>query len=784
MSLKQALTFDEVARLINRSRNTEILINEKREQGGVTLYPAKDMIRGRVFPFEIVYLPSSANNDALKFALSRKPKTGEKIEIVFPLSFAASKATVIERAKRAHIEVDPNANLFSVQDYLFAFVSGELQGYQDALAAQKPQHFSAPRVETPSGRARKNPNPLENFLVDQQDSQTQNGAIAILLAEPGQGKTYQSRHLVASSCGQRHAQIPIFVDSSQWQALAVEDLQSLWKTLVNSFRHYNSTIGWLDGCEDQFLKTTLKADTFCVVFDGFDEYILRNKGKVDAKEVLESLFGLVEETGTRMIITSRTSFWVDWIPESIFDDRPNLFIYELKPFNVNEAHNYFKSRLNSESLVNRATGTYSKLRAANEDLVGRGFALSLIADLFESESEVGEYRHEDAKPLWWIVTALCQREQVRQKLPLDAKSQLEVLKTFGFLTCSGFVADDSTLEDCIKSHASDLDNATIKECLKKFSSHPILSRRDGHWAFNQKQVAVMFLAKWFLGLDKDKKSQSYEEMVLDSDQQHDLAEMVVEMLPANFEEEHVAELKAILDCLQTQEVSQFGASLALLSTNHFHGKGSQKNERSAFFKSLFDNGAIKRLRFSGTVSGLDLRGVEFRDCEFVRVDFANCTFDRQTIFDSCKFFGTVTDPRCDNFAIAFRKNCRYDQSARECFEMIEIESGIKSYTEDTLRRDFEHLLNKFIAANRTSIKALKKSDLTRGPIIRSKFQKVIIDYFMSSILEEHQVSGTADPGINVRPSCMDAIRFFAANHVFTGEIKKGFEHLLKQLKLT
>ncbi len=88
-----------------------------------------------------------------------------------------------------------------------------------------------------------------------------------------------SRHLVAVLAGSKVA-LPLMVDSSQWHTLPLEDQLSLPKTITHSFRHFNATIGWLEGHEDEFLRTTLKADIFRIIFDGFDEYILRNRGVV------------------------------------------------------------------------------------------------------------------------------------------------------------------------------------------------------------------------------------------------------------------------------------------------------------------------------------------------------------------------------------------------------------------------------------------------------------------------------------------------------------------------
>jgi hypothetical protein len=781
MSSQQPLNFDEVASLINKSRNTEIILAERRELDGAGIYPARDKIRGRTFPFEVAYIPSIANNTSLSSVLKRIPKAGEKLDIVFPPTFAKNRIEFMERVIRAGLQIAKDQHLYTLKDYLLTFINEELQEYRGRLIQQKPEHFSLPKTETPSGFVRKSPNPLLSFLSDPTDFQTKDGALAILLAEPGQGKTYLSRHLVGTLCEKGVSQLPIFVDSTQWQSMAVTDLESLWKTIVHSFRHFDASIGWLEGCEDQFLRTTLKAAAFCIVFDGFDEYILRNKGSVDAVETLEKLNDLVSSTSARVLITSRTSFWNEWISETQVAV-PHI-VYELQPFDVNEARNYFSLRLKNEDAVNKATGTYSALRAQSAELIGRGFALSLIADLFDAKHELSSVALDSSAPLWWLVKSLCQREVARQKLPIDADTQLQVIKTFKYLTASGFEPSEETLFASLEQHAPELDADTIRDCVRKFSSHPILFRQGDLWVFSQTQVEVMFLAKSFMEFSKSDKVSHIEVIDLDSDQQHDLAEMVVSMIPSSEGNSVVSAIDGILKCLRSDQPSRFGAFLAMIATNRFKPKGFSRRERGEFFNSIFQDNTVTDLSFSGTVSGLDLHETIFSGCEFDKVAFVNCEFGPNTRFVKCRFLGSLSALRCSGFTSAKRSDCKYDQTARDYFDAMEIEGGSRSYSSNALRRDFECVIEKFIGSNRTSICAIRTSNLIRGPIGVSKYKSQIIDAFMSRILETHHISGISEGGINVRSECMDAIKFYASNNVFTGPLRQVFDQLERDLGL-
>ena len=81
------------------------------------------------------------------------------------------------------------------------------------------------------------------------------------------------------------------------------------------------------------------------MFDGFDEYVLRNKGAVSPIDVLESLSSMSSETGARVVLTSRISFWENIPAEerAAFIGRTRSIEYEIIPFDLNTATNYFSN---------------------------------------------------------------------------------------------------------------------------------------------------------------------------------------------------------------------------------------------------------------------------------------------------------------------------------------------------------------------------------------------------------------------------------------------------------
>src|SRR6185437_1502506 len=104
---------------------------------------------------------------------------------------------------------------------------------------------------------------------------------------------------------------------------------------------------------------------FRIVFDGFDEYILRNAGAVQPLDVLETLADLAATTGARIVITSRTSFWNTNLPEVEIDKfiaKHGAHIYKILAFDLQYARNYLEERVNIHRNVGQAVQTCSLLR--------------------------------------------------------------------------------------------------------------------------------------------------------------------------------------------------------------------------------------------------------------------------------------------------------------------------------------------------------------------------------------------------------------------------------------
>jgi hypothetical protein len=728
---------------------------------------------------------------------ARELKRPTDIHVVFPPTLA--------RTIRQNPDIYPlfkkAKGRWTTKEYLASFIKDELQTYLKKLVDQQPKFYIDPRVETPSSIPRKIPNPLRSFLYDPEapsQSQGGRGRLAIVLAEPGQGKTYMSRHLVSELARANTGIIPLMVDSSQWQTLSLEDQGSLSKTIAHSFRHFDSPIGWLEGHEEEFLQATLKADIFRIVFDGFDEYILRNRGLVQPLEVLQALATLASATGTRIIITSRTSFWYTNLPDAAVEEfiaNTGALVYVIQPFEPEQAKNYFSSRLGDQRQQNYASETYSALLKDNRELIGRGFVLSLIADLAERTVELGQTTAPlESNALLWLMDALCEREWLRQKLPFSAKEQISVLRTLATEKAIGATANTELLQLAMAEVRPSLDAASLQDAIEKFKSHPLLekSRAEDVWRFKQEQIGIVLVATQLVDWSRDRIGRFIAKATFEAGARQDVGSTIVDLVKGRRkEDETVARLQEICTDLRSvyegarapaDEGRRLAAVVALIAVERFRPKGSTHQERTASLLAVCGP-EIAGLAFAGTIARHDFSDVSFSGCRFERVTWANCKFNRNTLFRFCHFIGGIPPAHCSGFGTVTLIDCRLDPEADAIFNSARVKEGQRRYSVDDLRNDMASVLNKFIIKGGIGLKTITEDNLGKGSVGASRHRDDILEVLGALVLMKHTISGGVS-GYNVREDAIEAVKFYAANNVFTGRVREAFERLQDRLALT
>jgi hypothetical protein len=788
----EALDFPEIASLINRSKTSEIDYEHPlRTEPGWTLYKGYHRVHGTQYPFRVLYFNARATKDSLEAAkLAASPLQG--LHVVYPPSLADRLPALKRVFKRLE-------TLWTTKEYLASFIRDELSAYADHLGSQRPTDYIDPPVEVPAGMSRKVPNPLRSLLLeDQSAANEREGQLAILLAEPGQGKTYMSRYLVAEVAGSKQNLVPLMIDSSQWSAMSLDDQASLSKTIAQTFRHFDASIGWLEGNEEQFLRTTLKADLFRVVFDGFDEYILRNRETAQPMEVLEALSVLARETGARILITSRTSFWEANLPEDEgerFVKERGAHVYKILPFDQEQAKNYFAKRLGNQSLlVNRATGTYGELRKLSADLAGRGFVLSLIADLVRTPDSEQLRPIRGANAVMWLIESLCDREKLRQQLPYNGAEQMDVLQRFASEAAAGQDPNTALLELVLEQVRSDLDKRARESVLEKLKSHPLIvwDSSSDRWTFREEQIRIAFLAAEIATANKLQLSHFLTKMAPDPTARYDLGEMVVDVIRVETQPQQVIEkLRGLLEMMATGPTSPLdvgaptgegpalAAVIALYAVDKLAPLGSDHRERTETLLRLAGPSAITGLRFAGSIARYDFRGAAFHSCTFDRVTWVNCQFDAKTVFRRCHFVGGASSPQSTGIAEISTPDSTKDEEADQWFNRVQINEGRKKYGEEELRGDINLFIKKFVLKGGLGLRGVKEKDIFKGPLGQARHREEILSVLASTVLELHGQPGNR--GYDIRRSASEDVRFYTTNNVMTGALREAFDRLKRKL---
>lgn len=793
------LQFDEVAELINKSRNTKINITPiKNEKDKWMLYSGINKVPPFEYDFYVLYILASASKESIENAVY-EINNPDKTQVVFAQSLDSKFTTDIKSIVGTKIK-----NVFSTKEYLYLFVKDSLQSYSERFSGP-PKYYTVPKIQVPFGVARKHPNPLQNFI----ELDSNKGKLGILYAEPGQGKTYTAQYL-AYTIHKKNI-IPILVNSHQWATMPVVELSSLWKTIINSFKFYESPINWIEGYEEEFINVMLKAGLFAIIFDGFDEYVLWNNGAIDPIEAINSILRLAVSCETSVILTTRTSFWNSTInSEKSTELHDEIYNYELLPFDKNEARNYFKNRFNeNDKQVSYALEIYSELKSgAKYDFAGRGFALDLIADVVERSTDYSQISKIEKSAMQWLVKSLCEREEVRQKLPLNPSEQIKICKEIAELISSGDIVDTDSLKLIISVTKSTLtagqvDNLTSSSKSKgTLKDHPLI-RRDSSdcWSFINEQVYFNLLAE----LIREKANQSqahisnfFERLLISGNIAKgslldDLSNTVVNQILSKKDEdkakEEIVNLNNALIFHQisiNEEVAEYMKKFAtknlLLSVDYFCKKGSQKNDRTNCLKSFFSDGIIYNLVFSGTLANFDFSGCKVTNCKFNRVVISNCIFNDTTSFIDCEFIGGNIH-HSSGFGLSIFLNITADQDAKNLIDSQMIFDGKKNYDSDKLRSDMGELLSKFIDRGTLRIKPTIERNINTGIFDKSQNKQDIIRIFKKNIIEKHTISGINEEGFNVRNDAKDSVVHFFTNGVFIGPVARSFDELILKLKL-
>lgn len=805
--MAKSLDFLEVVELINHSRITEIDINPvKFEKGKWALFKGLNKVPNFTYPFYILYIYSDFTKESSLTAAQSIIYVNSTQVIYAP----SVKDTYLNELKNQIKNFKDLAGFRNLKDYFLSFIQDQLKVYLQRIVSElEPKYYVDPPYETPSGIKRKIPNPLYSFLIDNIED-IKGGSLGVLLAEPGQGKTYTTRYLATTLAANGY--IPIYIHSPQWFNMKEDDLSSLYKTITYSFRYFDAPLDWIEGVEDLFINITLKLGMFRIIFDGFDEYILWNKGKFTPSEIINNLHNLAEQSNSRILVTSRTTFW----NSSITDDSnyQYLYKYEILPFDQNHAQNYFEKRLAGNPIaIRRAAYIFSRLKNIGRSdfsriFAGRGIILNLIADLSDSTDDTTY--EGNISVFQWILHALCLREEKRQRLPINAEQQLAILRLFAEYKSMGIKASSDLLLEIIPVVCEKLTKDEVNSMVglgntpTSLQDHPLIFREydkkneNQIWKFRHEQIEFNLLAEQVIYYSKENLNplikKLFSKLIITGSILDDMCTVIYEQISAKVDtniayKDTLNLLNKLQDCSgiafsnprKSETLSTFTTKLLMYVLNKNKVIGRPKNDRMRELLKYINNDEIIGLHFTGTLNSLDFSNINVSNCRFENVIWSNCKFDENTSFQNCYFLGGNIH-NCEDFGMSKFIDCEYDAEANSIISYEIIRFGDKKITSEDIKRDIQLFIKRFMPKEGL-FKSVSKDNLMKGTFGLSPYKEELLDVMTKYVIEKHTVSFGTGIAYNIRQDARESIKNFLSNNIFSGDLAKAYNELCRKLKV-
>ena len=721
---------------------------------------------------------------------------------VTDIIYAPSLEKLLKRDRRRDDDVQHwlrmPRDIISTHAFLRELLHDTLAIYQAKLAQLRPRYFVDPAVETVTNVPRSASRPLHAHLGKTTSSAV---GVGVLLAEAGQGKTHITRQLAATLS----TSLPIYVDSRLWRHVTPEHVTDPWKTIMSSFSWFGVPVPWVVDAEKEFVSILMRAGILSIIFDGFDEYIYWNRGRFDPLETLAMLGTLSDESSSGVLVTSRTSFWESDVARNGGIEAAHT-VYRLIPFDRRHAHTFFHSRFDAnEDLTDRAVTLYDSLRSTDADsrtgFVGRGFVLELLADLVSRTDRLPALPTA-ASVARRVMTALCEREQERQDLPLNYEQQLHALGIFAEAVAAGQAPTTDMLQLAIEMANNGLDPAQVATLVGddtrglsgQLAQHPLIELLPAtrEWRIRQDQVYYDLLAEQLL-LCRDRDDpilRDFVEKILpDARLSADIATVLVDQACASGNtSQALSTLRRTIEKLlsyssdvpthMAMPEKDLACTIAMLMVNRLEMIGRPRAERCAALLDLLSMHTFYGLQFSGTIASMDFIGRSFYDCRFETVAWANCNFDSTTEFTRCRFIGGRLE-RCQGFGLTKMESNWADSDASIMIKSEQVIASARRYEDEDLRRDMALLIRKFAPREGFGTRSLEQRYLRSGTFSASPHRDLIIQAFQRHVLAEHSVGGR--PAVHVRPEARDDVLFYITNGVLVGTLADAYLDIAAKL---
>jgi hypothetical protein len=665
--------------------------------------------------------------------------------------------------------------------------------YQNVLSVFVPrlgnvnpgQYFVEPDIALPSGETRPALAYIVGDLTANTNTLSDQVCADVLVAPAGLGKTTLARAVASAIFNSKQRSIPVLVESAQWQNLINLTLPNILNAAILQL------IPEAVGLTNQKLFQLLVREQLLVpIFDGFDELCLHPNSHYNPTTLITELLELVGDTGARIFITTRETFWETY---GIGDADGKIKRINLQGFSNDQRRRFFNKRLKSaeeRDIANRVAREVGE-RVYEGDVVrkdlqadrasGVPLLLELVA-LYVDGNPSATFAPASRDSLGPLLESMCERENVRQQLNISAARQMQIFEE---------LFRDSA-EDISRSDLAFYVQYTVpdvtKDVLLRFESHAFFSPgKDVRARFES--LRVYFIARWLANrleeaIDKPVSDSSIADLLEKSATgDTDVFDFLVDRFLAMERKTARAAITHAVQMARPRPRSD-GAVSALF---HLAQRLAQRSESSKtgrtslLFEYLGMPSPVIQLSIFGQISSLDLSGINFVKCTFKDVEFHNCTFNDLTHFSDCRFDGNLAFVNCRLPGSVSLSNCELSEDAEQEWDQQAGRVSRSVITEKSGKSALREILRRFIGPfGFSSIKDANKNSgiIKRNPCGETAWDELI----RGKILERHHISGVPDGGLNVAddPEIRHEVRSFLDNAALGPRLQRVLETILKR----
>ncbi len=679
---------------------------------------AKNNIIGHLFVKENITIDNTLQHflDNLKIELSSLkicsprviiPETGKQVD-----RLRSIREKFINLAEN---QLSDRSEYFFIDDFVWEYCLAQDAEKLDLYVDQE-QYFIDQELFQIKDGERIQPQPSLNFVRGLLESSEKKKPINVIVGRGGVGKTTFCEQAVGliNSYSKKKA---LLISSTDLRNIPPDSEVSSVADLYRLFALKVKNIDANDVLEANNLEINISCGNIVLIIDGLDEIESTLGSNFNLDRFLVSAISLNETYRRCSIVITSRDYYLDR-----YTQRSSVDTLELLGFNNDLVDKYFKNRLLSPQLINKAKRYISDFRITDKDR-HTPLYLALISDLLEREElfeDMQDFELSESKyyyyqfPLDKLVYQLLRREIVKQSLDITCDDYFVLLAEISIVH-KGSITREDLNEYIAYSFPLEATAHNDQERYKQIYVSPILLGDESSQTFG---IKYDFLVMWIqarLFLFNYKNSNFTVNMQSLLAELYDGSSPLLEELiriKAAIQIEYLETGNTILNGLiktykaaqDNRQISRIRKSIAGLLYFCLSGRnGKNRSENSDALIQLFNTNKLYNMCVFGRFFPLDFTKLEVHDGWFERYEsFDKCKFpDNTVVFYDSTFKGINPKINMTSNTKLF-ENCKLNEELKRA--VIEGNESIGNFYV-RIRDDITRILKVGFSGNRFSWKS-------------------------------------------------------------------------------